>query len=195
MDTQSVSSFLEKQIDAVRSISENDEGRLKQAIDVLFGAGKIVVSGIGKSGHIGMKIASSMTSLGAPAVFLHPAEAFHGDLGMIGKGDAVILLSHSGETKEVIRLLVQIKRIGAEIVAVTGNGGSTLAKEAKAALTYRVTEEGSPYNIAPMASMTAMLAVGDLMATMLSVRRGYTARDFAASHPGGSLGLQLTKVS
>jgi len=196
MEPLSVTAFLDKQVDAVRSISGNDDRRLADAVDVLLSAsGKIVVSGIGKSGHIGMKIASSMTSLGAPAVFLHPAEAFHGDLGMIGKGDAVILLSHSGETKEVTRLLAQIKRIGASVLAVTGAPASTLAKEANVALTYVVTDEGSPYNIAPMASMTAMLAIGDLMATMLCAKKGFTARDFAATHPGGALGLQLTKVA
>jgi arabinose-5-phosphate isomerase len=195
MGPKAIRAFLKKQIEAVASVAGNGK-KLGAAAEVLFGAGgKIVVSGIGKSGHIGMKIASSMTSLGIPAVFVHAAEAFHGDLGMIAKSDAVIVLSHSGETKETIRLLQHLKRIGAAVVAITGNARSTLAKEAAVALTYRIKDEGSPYGIAPMASTTAMLVLGDMLACSLCDKCGFTPKDFAASHPGGTLGLQLTKVS
>ena len=195
MKPNAIRAFLKKQLEAVESVAGNGK-KLGAAADVLFGAsGKIVVSGIGKSGHIGMKLASSMTSLGIPAVFVHAAEAFHGDLGMISKNDAVIALSHSGETKETVRLLQHLKRIGAAVVAITGKPDSTLAKEAKVALTYRIRDEGSPYNIAPMASTTAMLVLGDMLACSLCDKCGFTPKDFAASHPGGALGLQLTKVS
>jgi arabinose-5-phosphate isomerase len=196
MDAQAIDSFLDTQLSAVRSASSNDARRIASAVDALMRShGKIVVSGIGKSGHIGMKIASTMTSLGAPAVFVHPSEAFHGDLGLIGKTDSVILLSHSGETRETVRLLQHLKRLGTAVVGVTGNPDSTLAKESSVALTYAVADEGSPFNIAPMASTTAMLVIGDLLACALCLRSGFSAADFAASHPGGSLGLQLTRVS
>lgn len=195
MEPKAIRAFLKKQIEAVQSVSANG-AKIGAAAEALFGAsGKIVVSGIGKSGHVGVKIASTMTSLGVPAVFVQAAEAFHGDLGMIAKGDAVIVLSHSGETKETIRLLHHLKRVGVVIVAITGAAGSTLAKEADVALTYKIGHEGSPYNIAPMASTTAMLVLGDLLACALCDKCGFTPKDFAASHPGGALGLQLTKVS
>ena len=188
--------FVAKQTTAVQSVLKNAGAAMDAAVELLVAArGKIVVTGIGKSGHVGMKIASTMTSLGATAVFLHPAEAFHGDLGLVGAEDAVIMLSHSGETKETLRLLQHVKRHGAAVIAITGNDASSIASACDASLTYEVEDEGSPFNLAPMASTVAMLVIGDLLAARLCRARGFTAQDFAASHPGGSLGLQLSRVS
>ncbi len=188
--------FVAKQTRALQSVLKNAGAPMDAAVALLVSArGKIVVTGIGKSGHVGMKIASTMTSLGATAVFLHPAEAFHGDLGMVGADDVVVMLSHSGETKETLRLLQHVKRHGAAVIAITGNNASSIASACDAALTYEVEDEGSPFNLAPMASTVAMLVIGDLLAARLCRARGFTAQDFAASHPGGSLGLQLSRVS
>ncbi len=188
--------FIAKQTAAIQSVLKNAGAEMDKAVAVLASAcGKIVVTGIGKSGHIGMKIASTMTSLGAPSVFLHPAEAFHGDLGMVHKDDAVIMLSHSGETKETLRLLQYLKRQETAVVAITAHQDSPMAQAADAVLVYAIEDEGSPFNLAPMASTAAMLVIGDLLAARLCRDRGFTARDFVASHPGGALGLQLTRVS
>ncbi len=188
--------FVAKQAAAIQSVLKNLDGELDKAVGLLVGArGKVIVTGIGKSGHIGMKIASTMNSLGTMAAFLHPAEAFHGDLGLVGKDDIVVMLSHSGETKETLRLLQHVKRHGTAVIAITGNDASSMAMACDAVLTYDVEDEGSPHNLAPMASTAAMLVIGDLLAARLCRARGFTAQDFAASHPGGALGLQLTRVS
>lgn len=188
--------FIAKQAAAVRSVLKNVGEEMDKAVGLLASAsGKIVVTGIGKSGHIGMKIASTMTSLGASAVFLHPAEAFHGDLGMVRADDAVVMLSHSGETKETLRLLQHLKRQKTAVVVVTAHAESPMGLSADAVLSYAIEDEGSPFNLAPMASTTAMLVIGDLLATRLCRARGYTMRDFADAHPGGALGLQLARVS
>ena len=188
--------FIAKQAAAIQSVLHNAGAKMDDAVRVLASArGKVVVTGIGKSGHIGMKIASTMTSLGTPSVFLHPAEAFHGDLGMVQPHDAVIMLSHSGETKETLRLLQHLKRQGTAVIAITARADSHMALTADAVLAYVVEDEGSPHNLAPMASTVAMLVLGDLLAARLCRARGFTAQDFAVAHPGGALGLQLTRVS
>lgn len=153
--------------------------------------GRIVVIGMGKSGHIGNKIAATLASTGTPAFFVHPGEASHGDLGMITDKDIVLALSNSGETDEVIKLLPVLKRIGIAIIAVTGNPQSTLARLAEVHLCVKVEQEACPLGLAPTASTTAALAMGDALAVALLEARGFSADDFALSHPGGSLGRRL----
>ncbi|MFM7396104.1 MAG: SIS domain-containing protein [Gammaproteobacteria bacterium] len=153
--------------------------------------GRVVVTGMGKSGHIAGKIAATLASTGTPAFFMHPAEASHGDLGMITRDDVVLALSNSGETPEILALLAPIARLGVPLIALTGNAGSTLAREARAHLDVGVAEEACPLNLAPTASTTATLAMGDALAVALLESRGFTTEDFARSHPGGSLGRRL----
>ncbi len=153
--------------------------------------GRVVVIGMGKSGHIGNKIAATLASTGTPAFFVHPGEASHGDLGMITDKDIVLALSNSGETDEVIKLLPVLKRIGISIIAVTGNPQSTLARLAEVHLCVKVEQEACPLGLAPTASTTAALAMGDALAVALLEARGFSADDFALSHPGGSLGRRL----
>jgi len=153
--------------------------------------GRVVVTGMGKSGHIASKIAATLASTGTPAFFMHPAEASHGDLGMITRDDVVLALSNSGETPEILALLAPIARLGVPLIALTGHADSTLAREARAHLDVGVAEEACPLNLAPTASTTATLAMGDALAVALLESRGFTAEDFARSHPGGSLGRRL----
>jgi len=153
--------------------------------------GRVVVTGMGKSGHVGGKIAATLASTGTPAFFLHPAEASHGDLGMITRDDVVLALSNSGETPELLTLLASITRLGVPLIALTGNSQSTLAREARVHLDVGVAEEACPLNLAPTASTTAALAMGDALAVALLESRGFTAEDFARSHPGGALGRRL----
>jgi arabinose-5-phosphate isomerase len=153
--------------------------------------GRVIVSGMGKSGHIGRKIAATFASTGTPAFFLHPAEASHGDLGMITRSDVVLALSNSGETPELVSLLPHIRRLAVPLVAVVGKAGSTLGLAANATLDTGVSEEACPLNLAPTASTTAALAMGDAMAIAMLEARGFTRYDFALSHPGGSLGRRL----
>lgn len=153
--------------------------------------GRVVVTGMGKSGHIGNKIAATLASTGTPSFFLHPAEASHGDIGMITGEDVVLALSNSGETSELITILPTIKRIGAPLIAMTGRTDSTLAKAAAAVLDVSVPEEACPHNLAPTASTTAALAMGDALAVAVLEARGFTEQDFARSHPGGALGRRL----
>jgi arabinose-5-phosphate isomerase len=153
--------------------------------------GRIVVTGMGKSGHVAGKIAATLASTGSPAFFLHPAEASHGDLGMLTPQDAVLALSNSGETEEVLTILPLIKRMGVPLVAMTGNPRSTLAREADVHLDVSVPEEACPLNLAPTASTTAALAMGDALSVAMLERRGFTPEDFARSHPGGRLGRRL----
>jgi arabinose-5-phosphate isomerase len=167
------------------------------AVALLLNAqGRVVVMGMGKSGHIGRKIAATLASTGTPALFVHPAEASHGDLGMIQPSDVVLALSNSGESQEINVLLPVIKRLGAPLVAITGNPHSTLALHAQAHLCSAVDKEACPLNLAPTASTTAQLALGDALAVALLDARGFKAEDFARSHPGGALGRKLlTHVS
>jgi arabinose-5-phosphate isomerase len=153
--------------------------------------GRVVVSGMGKSGHVGGKIAATLASTGTPSFFLHPAEASHGDLGMLTKGDTVLAISNSGETAELLTILPLIKRMGTPLVAMTGNAASTLAREADVHLDVSVPAEACPLNLAPTASTTATLAMGDALAVALLGHRGFTEDDFARSHPGGTLGRRL----
>ena len=153
--------------------------------------GRVVVTGMGKSGHIGHKIAATLASTGTPAFFMHPAEASHGDLGMITGQDLLLAVSYSGETDEVVTILPLVKRLGAGMISITGNPNSTLAKAADAHLDVSVSEEACPLNLAPTASTTATLAMGDALAVALLKSRGFTAEDFARSHPSGSLGKRL----
>ncbi len=153
--------------------------------------GRVVVTGMGKSGHIASKIAATLASTGTPAFFMHPAEASHGDLGMITDQDLLLAISYSGETDEIVTILPLVKRMGAKLVTMTGNANSTLAKTADVHLDVGVTEEACPLNLAPTASTTATLAMGDALAVALLKSRGFTAEDFARSHPSGSLGKRL----
>ena len=158
---------------------------------VLETDGRVVVTGMGKSGHIAGKIAATLASTGTPAFFMHPGEASHGDLGMITPEDIVIALSNSGETDEILRLLPMLKRAGVPLIAMTGRAESTLARHATAVLNAYVKEEACPLNLAPTASTTATLALGDALAVALLKARGFTAEEFALTHPGGRLGRRL----
>ena len=153
--------------------------------------GRVVVTGMGKSGHVANKIAATLASTGTPAFFVHPGEASHGDLGMITGDDLVLALSNSGETSELVTILPLIKRLGVKLIALTGKPDSTLAKTADAHLDVSVAREACPLNLAPTASTTAALAMGDALAVSLLEARGFTEEDFARSHPGGSLGRRL----
>ncbi len=154
-------------------------------------AGRIVVTGMGKSGHVGGKIAATLASTGSPAFFVHPGEASHGDLGMITATDLVMAVSYSGETREIITILPLVKRLGVPLITLTGKRDSTLARASDVVLDVSVQEEACPLNLAPTASTTATLAMGDALAVALLESRGFTAEDFARSHPGGSLGRRL----
>jgi len=153
--------------------------------------GRVVVTGMGKSGHVSNKIAATLASTGTPAFFMHPAEASHGDVGMITKQDLLLAVSYSGETAEVITILPVVKRMGAKLLSMTGNPNSTMAKAADVHLDISVSEEACPLNLAPTASTTATLAMGDALAVALLKSRGFTAEDFARSHPSGNLGKRL----
>lgn len=168
-----------------------------QAVEMILAIeGRVVVMGMGKSGHIGRKIAATLASTGTPAMFVHPAEASHGDLGMITPADLVLAISNSGESQEMAVILPVLKRLGASVVAMTGNSQSTLALHANVWLDSAVDKEACPLNLAPTASTTAQLALGDALAVALLDARGFRAEDFARSHPGGALGRKLlTHVS
>lgn len=178
--------------DALAALLPRIDDRFAGACQLLIGCrGRVIVTGMGKSGHIGGKIAATLASTGTPAFFVHPGEASHGDLGMITRDDAVIAISNSGETAEVLTILPLIKRMGIPLVSMTGRPGSTLAKSADVHLDVSVAQEACPLNLAPTASTTATLAMGDALAVALLEARGFTPEDFALSHPGGTLGRRL----
>ncbi|MCP9759430.1 KpsF/GutQ family sugar-phosphate isomerase [Aquitalea sp. S1-19] len=178
--------------DAILKLADRLNGEFMAAIDILLAcSGRVVITGIGKSGHIAGKIAATMASTGTPAFFVHPAEAAHGDLGMITDKDVLIALSNSGESDEVIALLPALKRKGVALIAITGRPGSTLAREADIHLDATVEKEACPLGLAPTASTTAALALGDALAVTLLDARNFRQEDFALSHPGGSLGRRL----
>ena len=178
--------------DAILALGERLNGAFLDAVGlILAGRGRVIVSGIGKSGHIGRKIASTLASTGTPAFFVHPAEASHGDLGMITPDDVVIAISNSGESMEILNILPSIKSQGAKLIAITGRPHSTLARDADVHLDAAVAQEACPLNLAPTASTTAVLALGDALAVALLDARGFGAEDFARSHPGGALGRRL----
>ena len=183
---------LDIQSRAVRSLRSRLGQDFVAACDLCLDTpGRVVVTGMGKSGHIGSKIAATLASTGTPAFFMHPADASHGDLGMITGHDVLLAVSYSGETDEVVTILPLVKRMGASLLSLTGNPKSTLAKAADVHLDVSVTEEACPLNLAPTASTTATLAMGDALAVALLKIRGFTAEDFAMSHPSGSLGKRL----
>ena len=177
---------------AVEALAKRlDDSFTKAVALILQCQGRVVVSGMGKSGHIGNKIAATFASTGTPAFFMHPAEASHGDLGMITKDDVIVTLSNSGESDELIAIIPALKRLGCKLINITGKANSTLAKEASVHLEVQVEVEACPLGLAPTASSTAMLALGDALALSVLDQRGFSAEDFARSHPGGSLGRRL----
>ena len=178
--------------DALSALTARIDQNFTRAVEsCLQCKGRIVVTGMGKSGHVGGKIAATLASTGTPAFFVHPGEASHGDIGMITASDTVLAISYSGETAEIVTILPLIRRLGLELLTLTGNPQSTLAKAATVNIDIRVDEEACPLNLAPTASTTAAIAMGDALAVALLEIRGFTAEDFARSHPGGSLGKRL----
>lgn len=173
-------------------LSDRPDDEFARAVELLFNcSGRVVVSGIGKSGHIARKIAATLASTGTPALFMHPAEAAHGDLGMVTENDAFIAISNSGETSELMSIVPLVKRMGAKLIAMTGSNASSLALLANVHLNVGVAKEACPLNLAPTASTTATLALGDALAVALLDARGFREEDFARSHPGGALGRRL----
>jgi arabinose-5-phosphate isomerase len=194
-DIDAARRVLALEAEALTSLAEGLDDRFAQAVSRLASAtGRVVVSGMGKSGHVGRKIAATLASTGTPALFVHPAEASHGDLGMIVAGDAVLALSNSGETPELADLIGHAKRFGLPLVAITGREGSTLARAADVALVLPAAQEACPMGLAPTTSTTMQLALGDAIAVALLTRRGFTAADFRVFHPGGKLGARLSRV-
>ena len=177
---------------AIEALMERIDQSFEQACETILQCrGRVVVIGMGKSGHIGNKIAATLASTGTPAFFVHPGEASHGDLGMVTGEDVIVALSNSGETSEVLTLLPVIKRLGVPMIALTGNPGSTLATESTTHLNVGVEKEACPLGLAPTSSTTATLVMGDALAVALLESRGFTAEDFARSHPAGALGRRL----
>ncbi len=186
---------LETEAAAILALVPRLDGRFECAVELLHACrGRAILTGMGKSGIICRKIAATLTSIGTPAFFLHPAEAIHGDLGVIQGDDVVVALSYSGETGEILRLLETIRRLGAKLIAITGTPASTLAQASDVALDCSVAEEACPLNLVPTASTTAALAIGDALAMTLLVRKGFREEDFASLHPGGKLGKRLMRV-
>lgn len=180
---------------AILSLVDRVDEEFERAVQTLFDCrGRVVVTGMGKSGIIARKVAATLSSTGTSAFFLHPAEAIHGDLGAIRDEDVVVAISHSGETEELIRLLEGIRRIGAKLIAMTGGTSSTLANAADVTLNCGIDAEACPMNLAPTASTTAALAFGDALAMTLCARKGFREEDFASLHPGGKLGRRLIRV-
>jgi arabinose-5-phosphate isomerase len=186
---------LQTEAAAILALVDRLDDRFDSAVQLLRECkGRVILTGMGKSGIICRKIAATLTSTGTPALFLHPAEAVHGDLGVIQSDDVVVALSYSGETGELLQLLETIRRLGARLIVVTGDPASTLAQAADVALDCSVTEEACPLNLVPTASTTAALAIGDALAMTLLVEKGFRQEDFASLHPGGKLGKRLMRV-
>lgn len=186
---------LEIESAAILALRDRLDESFDRAVELLFAcSGRVVVTGMGKSGIIGEKLSATFASTGTPSLFLHPAEAIHGDLGRIVKGDAVLAISHSGETDEILALVPSIKRLGAPLLSLTGNPASNLAQTADVHLDVSIAREACPLGLAPTASTTAALAMGDALAMALVERRGFTVEDFAVLHPGGRLGRKLLRV-
>jgi len=188
-------SVLQTEAAAILALVDRLDERFERAVRILRECrGRVIVTGMGKSGIICRKIAATLSSTGTAAFFLHPAEAIHGDLGVLQSDDVVLALSYSGETEELLRLVETIKRLGARLVAMTGDETSTLAQAADVALDCRVSEEACPLNLVPTASTTASLALGDALAMALLVAKGFRQEDFASLHPGGKIGKRLMRV-
>ena len=195
MSLETARRVLRIEAEALAEIMQRLDARFEQAVELLLACkGRVVVSGMGKSGLIGRKIAATFSSTGTPAAFLHPAEAIHGDLGMLMRDDAVLAVSYGGETEEIIALLETIKRLGLRMVTLTGHPRSTIAAASDVVLDVSVKEEACSLNLAPTASTTATMAMGDALAVALLDRRGFSPGDFAALHPGGRLGKKLLRV-
>ncbi|MBV6512730.1 MAG: Arabinose 5-phosphate isomerase KdsD [Ignavibacteriaceae bacterium] len=175
-----------------RLLGSINEEFVKAAECIYACTGRVVMTGMGKSGLIARKIVATLNSTGTPAIYLHPADAFHGDLGMVRKEDVVILISKSGETEDLLHLIPLLKRLGIKLISMTGNESSKMAKEADINLFIDVTEEACPFDLAPTSSTTATLAMGDALSVVLLEMRGFTEQDFASLHPGGSLGKRLS---
>ena len=181
---------------AIAALIPRLDGRFARAVGLLLACrGRVILTGMGKSGSIAQKVAATLASTGTPAVYLHPAEGGHGDLGMVVRGDVMVVISSSGETPEVVQLLPALKRLGVPLIALVGNVGSTLARQSEVVLDVGVTEEACPMRLAPTASTTAALAMGDALAVALLERRGFRPEDFALLHPGGALGRRLLSVA
>ncbi len=186
---------LEIESRAILELVPRIDASFDAAVETLLAcAGRVVVTGMGKSGLIGQKVSATLASTGTPSLFLHPAEAIHGDLGRIVKGDAVLAISYSGDTEEILSLVPQVKRLGAPLLAMTGQPRSALATAADVHLDVSIREEACPLGLAPTASTTAALAMGDALAMALVERRGFTVDDFAVLHPGGDIGRKLVRI-
>jgi len=186
---------LEVEAAAILGLIDHLDGSFVDVVELInASSGRVITMGLGKSGIICKKISATLASTGTPSFFLHPAEAIHGDLGMIVRGDVVLAVSNSGETEELVRLLPSIKRIGAELVSITGNPNSTIAKGSDFHISAAISKEACPLGLAPTASTTATLALGDALAMALLVRKGFREEDFAFLHPGGKLGKRFLRV-
>jgi arabinose-5-phosphate isomerase len=187
---------LEVEAEAILNLKSRINETFFKAVELVSGCqGKLVITGIGKSGHIGKKLASTFSSTGTPSVFLHPAESAHGDLGILSQQDVVIAISYGGESRELITVLNYVARKGNPLIAMTGKPESTLGKAARVVLDISVKKEACPHNLAPTASSTATLALGDALAMSVLVNKGFSPNDFAEVHPGGSLGAKLVRVA
>ncbi len=195
MSLETAKRVLRIEAEAIEGVLSRLDARFEQAVELLFQCkGRVAVTGMGKSGLIGRKIAATFASTGTPSLFLHPAEALHGDLGMLVREDVLLAISYGGETEEIIALLETVKRLNVRLVTLTGNPRSTLAAASDVVLDISVAEEACSLNLAPTASTTASLAMGDALAVALLERRGFGPGDFAALHPGGRLGKKLMRV-
>lgn len=195
MSLDSARRFLAIEAEAITKLIDRLDATFIRAVDLIESCkGHVVITGIGKSGIIAQKISATLASTGTPSLFLHPAEAIHGDLGRVVAGDVVVALSYSGETEEILLLIENIKRLGIPLVTMSGNTQSTLAEASDVVLDVSIQKEACPLGLAPTASTTAMLALGDALALAVLERRGFTEDDFAALHPGGGLGKKLTRV-
>lgn len=196
MSRETARRVLRIEAEAIAGLLERLDERFDRAVELLLGcSGRVVVTGMGKSGLIGRKIAATLASTGTPAIFLHAAEALHGDLGVLLRGDVLLAISYSGESEEIVALLEPAKRLGLPVVAMTGNLKSPLAMASDVVLDISVREEACSLNLAPTASTTAALALGDALAIALLERRGFSVEQFAALHPGGRLGKKLKRVA
>jgi arabinose-5-phosphate isomerase len=195
MSRDTARKVLETEAEAIRALIPRLDESFDRAVDTLRGcAGRVVTTGMGKSGIIAQKISATLASTGSPSLFLHPAEAIHGDLGRIVKGDVLLAVSHSGDTEEILALVPWVKRLGSPVVALTGSPRSPLAQAADVHLDVSIRAEACPLGLAPTASTTAALAMGDALSMALLERRGFTVEDFAVLHPGGRLGKKLLRV-
>jgi arabinose-5-phosphate isomerase len=195
MSLETARKVLEIEARTLAELVDRLDHRFNQAVELLFACrGRVVVTGMGKSGLIGQKISATFSSTGTPSFFLHPAEAIHGDLGRLVRNDALLALSYSGETEELLRLLDTVKRLAVPLITLTGNLSSALATASDVVIDVGIRQEACPLGLAPTASTTAMLAMGDALAMALSEKRGFKEEDYAALHPGGELGVKLRRV-